>query len=338
MRRAEEVEVVAVADPAPGRATLVGAGFGLDTADCLTDFRALLARDDVDVVSVATPPATHREIIEAAAAAGKHVVCEKPLATNLADADAAIAAAEGAGVTLAMYHNYLYFHGPRTARQIIDSGAIGDVAATEVRGLGLRPWVGNDAYRPGWRFSVNEGGGGALMDAGVHGLYLTEHFHGSQAVSVAALMRMEASGIDATAFCQLRMASGGIGALHIGWVHGDAGLSIQGSEGYLTFVYDEQMAYYGAPVRAIRVFREREPSQTHYLPLEYNLMEPQMYRDLVAALSGDPLRYPAYGREGRRALEVALAAYAADARGQVVPLPLSPTDPVYGRGVAGLLG
>ena len=179
MLRVDDLQVVAVADPAPGRAELVGELFGLLACDCVTDYRELLARNDIDAVSIGTPPATHREIIEAVAAAGKHLICEKPLATTLADADACIAAAEGAGITLAMYHNYLYYHGPRVAKELVDSGVIGTVIATEIRGMGLRPWVGNEAYRPGWRFTVDQGGGGALMDAGVHALYLTELLHGA---------------------------------------------------------------------------------------------------------------------------------------------------------------
>jgi predicted dehydrogenase len=336
MLRVDDVEVVAVADPAPGRAELVGSLFGLPAADCLTDYRELLARDDIDAVSVGTPPATHREIIEAAAAAGKHAICEKPLATTLADADAAIAAAASAGTMLAMYHNYLYYHGPRVAKELVDAGAIGTVIATEIRGMGLRPWVGNDAYRPGWRFTVDQGGGGALMDAGVHALYLTELLHGAPVASVSAAMRNEDSGIDASAFCQLRMESGGIGTVHIGWLHGDAGFSIQGTEGYMVFVYDEPVGYFGFPVRAIRVFREGRPAETHYLPLEFNVMEPQLYRDLVATLAGQARSFPAFGPDGRRALEVAVAAYASDARRALVELPIPASDPVYERGLGAL--
>jgi predicted dehydrogenase len=336
INRVDGMEVAAVADPAPGRAELVGSLFGLTGDDCLSDYRELLAREDIDAVSIGTPPATHREIVEAVAAAGKHAICEKPLATTLADADAAITAADNAGIKLAMYHNYLYYHGPRVAQELIAAGAIGTVIATEIRGMGLRPWVGNEAYRPGWRFTVDEGGGGALMDAGVHALYLTELLHGSPIASVSAAMNNEESGIDASAFCQLRMANGGIGTVHIGWLHGDAGFSIQGTDGYIVFVYDEPVGYFGFPVRAIRVFREGRPTETHHLPLEFNVMEPQLYRDLVETLVGRADSYPAFARDGRRSLEVAVAAYISDARRTIVELPIPASDPVYERGLAAL--
>ena len=335
--RVDDAEVVVVADPAPGRAELVGQQFGLASKDCLADYREVLSRDDVDVVSIGTPPATHREIIEAAAAAGKHIICEKPLATTLADADAAIAAAEAAGVTLAMYHNYLYYPAPMKARQLIDEGAIGTVIATEIRGLGLRPWVGNDAYRPGWRFTVDQGGGGALMDVGPHAFYLTEMLHGSPITSVSAAMRYDAPGIDATAFCQFRMASGGISTVHLGWLHGDASFSIQGTEGHMVFVYDEPVGYFGYPVRAIRVFREGEPTQTHHLPLEFNVMDPQMYRDLITTVEEGTNTFPAMGPDGRRALEVVFAAYASDVRRENVSVPIPVTDPLFTEGIRALL-
>ena len=66
------------------------------------------------------------------------MLCEKPLALNLADCDAMVSAAERAGVKLAVYHNYLWYPSTRKLRELIAEGAIGDVISTEIRGLGLR--------------------------------------------------------------------------------------------------------------------------------------------------------------------------------------------------------
>jgi predicted dehydrogenase len=341
MARADGVEVVAVADPSPGRADLVGDLFGLDATARYADYRALLARDDIDVISVGTPPTTHREIVEAAAARGVHVLCEKPLALNLADCDAMVSAAERAGVKLAVYHNYLWYTSTRKLRELIAEGVIGDVISTEIRGLGLRPWVGNDAYRPGWRFSIDQGGGGALMDAGLHALYLTEALHSSMPVAATSSMQYEQPGIDASALCQLQMASGGAATVEIGWQHGDSAIAVYGSEGYLKVVLDEQVGYYGYPARAVREFSAGAPggapSKAHYLPLEFNMMEPQLYRDLVTTLEGGEQIYPAFGADGRRAIETALALYAGAARRSWVEVPIPEDDPVYARGVSALV-
>ena len=341
MARADGVEVVAVADPSPGRADLVGDLFGLGQAARYADYRALLERDDIDVISVGTPPTTHREIVEAAAARGVHVLCEKPLALNLADCDAMVQAAEAAGVKLAVYHNYLWYTSTLKLRELIDAGAIGEVISTEIRGLGLRPWVGNDAYRPGWRFSIDQGGGGALMDAGLHALYLTEALHGAPPIAATASMQYDHPGIDASALCQLRMASGGAATVEIGWQHGDGAIAVYGSEGYLKVVLDEQVGYYGYPARAVREFSGGAPgggpSKAHYLPVEFNMMEPQLYRDLVSSLEGGGAVYPAFGADGRRAIETALALYAGAARRSWVEIPIPESDPVYERGVGALV-
>jgi UDP-N-acetyl-2-amino-2-deoxyglucuronate dehydrogenase len=336
LREVDEVQVVAASDLSRDRALLVGDMLGLGEADCVSDYRAVLERADVDLVSVGTPPATHREIVCAAAAAGKHVICEKPIATTLADADAMIDACEQAGVLFAMYHNYLYYPETIKARELIAEGVIGEVAATELTGLGLRPWVGTENYRPGWRHDVDQAGGGALMDAGVHGIYLSEVYHGRPIDAVGSLMRYESTGVDAYAFCQLKLGSG-IGLLNIGWVEGGASLNILGSNGYLSFVYDEAVGYYGWPVRAIRVITEGKPSTAHYMPYVRHLFAPQLYRDLADAVAGERASYPAYGPDGRKALEVALAAYSAHGRQARVPLPLDRSDPVYTGGLGALV-
>jgi predicted dehydrogenase len=211
---------------------------------------------------------------------------------------------------------------------LIAAGAIGEVQASHIAGLALRPWVGNDAYKPGWRFSLAHAGGGAFMDVGPHALYLTELLHGSRVSSVTAAMHYDEPGVDASAFCELRLESGGVGSIHVGWRHGGGALAVYGSEGHLEVVFDERVGYFGAPARAIRHFAEGEPTRTHTLPLAYAMVEPQLFRDLAAELAGETGSYPAYGEDGRRAIEATLAAYAADSRRSWIDLPISPHYPV----------
>jgi predicted dehydrogenase len=337
MSTVDTLEVVAVADPSAGRAAIVAGILGLDASACYRDYHDLLARDDIDVVSVATPPTTHSAIVQAAAARGIHAICEKPLATNLTECDAMIAACRDASVTLAVYHNYLFLHGTRKLRELIEDGTIGEVQATRLAGLGLRPWVGNEAYKPGWRFLVDQSGGGALMDVGPHALYVTEALHGSRITAATAAMLYDRPGIDAAAFCEFRMASGGCANVQVGWRHGEGAIAVYGSEGHLEAVFDEHVGYFGAAARAIRHFADGEPTRTHTLPQGYAMVDSQLFRDLATTLSGERDVYPAYGEDGRHAIEVTLAAYAADARRCWVDLPLTPDDPVYQRGVAALL-
>jgi predicted dehydrogenase len=289
----------------------------------------------VGAVIVATPPATHREIVTLAAEAGKHVLCEKPLATTLADADVMIETCRRHGVILAMVHNYLYFPETLRARDLIAQGVIGEVVATEITGLGLRPWSGAEEFRPRWRYERTYAGGGALMDAGWHGLYLTALYHGRPITAIGATMQYEETAVDKYAFCQVHLGPR-FGLVNIGWGEGDAALSIIGTNGHLRFVYDEWAGYYGQPVRAIRQMAVGQPSQTHYLPPVREMVSSQLHRDFQRAVDGEEAAYPAYGDAGRIVLEVVMAAYSAAITGVPASLPLSINDPVYARGVSAL--
>ena len=111
-------------------ATLVAVSGGRRAADVAgehgaeaLDQDALLARDDIDAVVVATPVPTHRPIAEAAARAGKHVIVEKPMTNTRADADAMVAAADAAGVRLAIVSQHRYRGAPMAAKAAIDAGS-----------------------------------------------------------------------------------------------------------------------------------------------------------------------------------------------------------------------
>jgi predicted dehydrogenase len=333
--RAGASTVVATADVSASRARHLGAQAGIADEDCVADYRRLLERSDVDAVSVATPPSTHREVVEAAAGAGKHVICEKPLALTLADADAMIEVCRRAGVTLAVYHNYLYHPETVLARKIVDEGSIGEPLATEISGLGARPSRGVDEFRPDWRWTVSDAGGGALMDIGVHAFYLTETYHRRRATSVLASVRYGETGVDVQAFCQLRLGDG-VGLVNVAWGHGNAALTVLGTEGSLSFVYDEGNGYFGSPARGVRVKSFGRPATTHYLPPDRVWFQPDIYADFAAAIEGSG-SYPALGEDGRRMLEIAHAAYKSAVDWAPVALPLATSEEVYSAGVAAVL-
>ncbi len=152
MLQSDRVQVVACADPAPGLTEAVGRRAGLTSAACYADYRDLLARPDVEVVSVATPPSSRAAVVLDAAAEGKHVVGEKPFAPSLAEAYAMLAAFARSGTTLAVYHNYLYYFEHRLATQMIADGAIGEVVRVEICGPGSRPSLGAEGFKPAWRW------------------------------------------------------------------------------------------------------------------------------------------------------------------------------------------
>jgi myo-inositol 2-dehydrogenase / D-chiro-inositol 1-dehydrogenase len=139
------------------------------------DFRRLLEDDEIAVVSVALPNYLHRDVVVAAAAAGKHVICEKPLARTLAEADEMIAACEQAGVLL-MYAEELCF-APKyvRAKELVNEGALGRVFMVQ---------QGEQHFGPhsDWFWDVQRSGGGVLMDMGCHGVEFCRWIYDKPAV------------------------------------------------------------------------------------------------------------------------------------------------------------
>ena len=104
-----------------------------------TDWKKMVHRDDVDIVDVCLPQSLHREVAVEAAKAGKHIFCEKPLATSVADASAMLAAVQNAKVVHYLNHNYRRCPAVRLARRLIDEGRIGRIF--HWRGAYLQSWI-----------------------------------------------------------------------------------------------------------------------------------------------------------------------------------------------------
>jgi predicted dehydrogenase len=337
MLQSDKVEIVATADVSADRSRLVGKIAGVEPDACYADYRELLARDDIDIVSVASPPSTRLQIVCDAAAAGKHVVCEKPFALTLAEADEMIRACDAAGVTLAMYHNYLYYAEHRLAQKLIAEGAIGDVVAVQITAGGSRPWLGTESFRSGWRFEPAFSGGGVMMDIGVHAIYLAELFLPGPMESVAASMRFMDTGADDHAYCQMRAANNSTALINMTWGEGTAKFEISGTAGYIAYVYDENMGYFGGPVRSVRVGSATGSTTTHHIPPGRTQFTAEIFNDLVDTITGERNVYPAFGRQGRRTLEVAQAAYLSTDVNRFVDLPISNDSELYTEGTVDLL-
>jgi len=131
-----------------------------------TDYRALVARDDIGLVDVSTPGSTHRDVVMAALAAGKHILCEKPLANSLDDAREMLAAAKQAGVVAMVNFNYRRVPAVQVAKQLIAGGQIGEVR--HLRAVYLQDWIVDPSFPLVWRLRREETGSGALGDIGAH--------------------------------------------------------------------------------------------------------------------------------------------------------------------------
>jgi predicted dehydrogenase len=149
------------------------AQLGWEESDC--DWRRVVERDDVQVVDVATPGHLHAPMVIAAAQAGKHIICEKPLANTLADAKAMLKAVEKAGVKHMLMHNYRKIPAVVFAKKLMEDGKIGDVY--HYHGAYLQDWIMDPNFPLVWRLEKKYSGSGALGDIGSHAADLARYLN-----------------------------------------------------------------------------------------------------------------------------------------------------------------
>src|SRR5690349_21732414 len=169
--------------------TKVGAAAArLGWDEAMTDWRALVAREDIDLVDICTPGDSHAEIAIAALAAGKHVLCEKPLANSADEARAMVDAAVKAralGVRSMCGFNYRRVPAVAYMRQLVADGRLGEIR--HVRAVYLQDWIVDPQFPLVWRLRKERAGSGALGDIGAHIIDLTQYLTDQQITGVSAL-------------------------------------------------------------------------------------------------------------------------------------------------------
>lgn len=229
--------LAAVADPDPA----ARAGAAARGARVHPDVAALAADPDVEAVYVATPNHAHRAAVEAAAAAGKPVLCEKPMATTIADAIAMAEACRRSAVLYGTAFDQRHHPAHAVLRGAIAEGRIG--VPTAVR-IVYACWVGRDwadgAARENWRIDLAKAGGGAVMDLAPHGLDLIEFLLGEPVVDLSALLqsRVQDYRLDDGGMLIGRTRSGVLASLHVAYNCPEAlprrRLEVVGSTGQLS--------------------------------------------------------------------------------------------------------
>jgi predicted dehydrogenase len=131
-----------------------------------TDWRKLVRREDIDVVDIVTPGNAHAEQVVGAAEACKHIICEKPIATTLADAKRMAAAVQKAGVRSFVMFNYRRVPAIAFARELVKAGEIGEVY--HFRAFYLQDWITDPEFPLVWRLEKKKAGSGSLGDIGSH--------------------------------------------------------------------------------------------------------------------------------------------------------------------------
>ncbi len=319
------VELVGVADVnaevAERRAEELG-------CPAFTDHRKMLERVRPDVVVVMTPHPFHARIVIDSLAAGAHLLCEKPMAVHVGEADAMIEAAERAGRLLAI--NLQFRHRPevRAAKRLIAEGRLGELQRIDV----LATWTRAGVYYEiaPWRGTWQGEGGGVLMNQAPHNLDLVAHLMGMPARLVAwTRTRLHQIETEDTAHAMLEWSNGALGGLHVSTAEADKGdrVKVLGTAGRLVLEQGTLTAESFEPDLREHIRASREPfSAPRSVPLSVDVPagggdHAAVYRDFHAAiLNGTPPM--ADGVEGRMSLELANAMTYSSRTGSTVELPL----------------
>lgn len=308
--RSGHAVVAAVFDPDHSRASAMADAHQADTCP---SWQALTARADIDVVSVCTPAVDHAPVSLAAIAHGHHVLCEKPMALTLAEADAMISAAEAAGVRLAIGHQYRWTPGNRTMAKLIASGALGGPVVIR--------FEDRREVRPKTAMHSARLSGGPIQDMTGHWFDLASAFTNAAPLSVhatggtfgAGKPRLEAVDDLApdTAEILVRYRGGHAASLGICWglpegtpAHG--GTSVFGPDGLLRSDGDVVIHHHSGGQVTLNPDDTRDPRD-------------HMVADLLAAIVEQ--RPPTInGSVGRNALALSLAALESLRSGATVAL------------------
>lgn len=290
-------EVVAVSSGSAERADEFARTHGIAAA--YGSDEALLADPLVQVVYISSTNERHHQQVLAAAAAGKHVLCEKPLALSLADAEAMVAACRKAGVLMATNHHLRNAATHRKLRELVQAGAIGrPLFARVFHAVSLPPQL------QGWRIHQPQAGGGVILDITVHDADTLRFILGAEAVEAAALSQssgMASSGLEDGVMAVLRFDNGVLAQLHDAFTvaHAGTGLEIHGEAGSLIArnVMTQQ------PVGELLL---RTAAGEQAVPVEHEDLYQRGVAAFCAALRGEGPP-AASAEDGLRSLAVALA-------------------------------
>jgi predicted dehydrogenase len=295
-----------------------------------TDLGSVWSDPRIQAVLICAENSRHAVLTVAAAGAGKHVLCEKPMATTLAECDEMIAACRGAGVHYMQTFPKRFDPIHQEVRRMVAAGELGRIVRMRIRHghyFGLGPWATDPAEA--WFQQPELSGGGAYLDEGIHAVDLMRWIFGDP-VSVVAQMgrsamdsQVEDHGVAIYGY------PGGVTCVHeSSWVDlaAESTMEIYGTEAVLVHGFTDCATTRNADdswaAGPVRVWRRAEPDrgwQPVSLPVTFGRYHHRVAEQFVAALAaGEGM--PVTGEDGRAALALILAAYESDRRGTAVRL------------------
>jgi UDP-N-acetyl-2-amino-2-deoxyglucuronate dehydrogenase len=317
------VEVVGIYDQDQARAGALATAHNVGRV--YKSWDELLGDEAVECVGVLLPHDLHERYTIEALAAGKHVVCEKPLGQTIGEMDRMLRAAADAGRTLLPVHNRVYSHAVERLHDIVSSGQVGEVILAQTTGfegpdtVGVRPWL-----------ATKRGGGGVLIAQAVHPAYVLRWMLGDVA-RVSCLfgdLKVVDMTAEDTAVATLKFGSGAIAEMTAtcGIAHGpfEHSIVLHGREGYAALGVGRGTSAqrFGLQVISPKLFGDTEMHDVEVPTPDLSTTSfRRMWDDYARGLEeGVPTRVS--GEDGKRAVEIILAAYRSNETGRVVDLPL----------------
>lgn len=310
-------------------------------AQAYDDVDAMLADPNVDVVTICTPSGAHMEPALAAAAAGKHLIIEKPLEVTLDRCDKIIEACNKHGVTLSTVFPSRFHKASQLMKQAIDDGRFG----TLTLGDAYVKWYRTQEYYDSgqWRGTWELDGGGALMNQAIHSIDLLTWFMGPVAEirATTATLAHERIEVEDVATASLRFAGGALGTIVATTaafpgmlkkieIHGSDGSAVIEEEDIKVWSFRDSTAADKQILADFGSVTETGGGAADPSAIGHAAHTSQ-FRDVLRAIgTGEPLMVD--GSEGRRSVEIILGIYGAAQSGQTVELPLT-KDPVLRKGV-----
>jgi predicted dehydrogenase len=320
------IEVAGIADLSPECLAAVGDTLAVPPARRFTVPARMLESVTADVVLLATPPARRGEMLAALAERGATVLCEKPLAPEVAEAESHARLFDKSPGRLMMCHNYAFFPEFLLMGSLVDQGVIGEPHTVMLQGMGADPWTGVRSFRPGWRLDRRWSGGGRLMDTGVHALYLAESLLGARPTAVRALLTVPPGG-DVEDRCHAWYTSPrGVAVMSFGMGHGPAAAAVLGPDGHIELAYPPGTGDLAVSPVALHVAKDGKVIRTYEVPRRRGLFTVGFY-DWVAQVArgeAEPGRHDAW--HGAWLVRCVDGAYQAAADGTAVRLSAGTSD------------
>lgn len=328
----ERCNIVALCDIYPEKARDRAKEFNLNV-DIYEDYKQMSVRPDIDLVSVCTPPYTHAEISINFLNAGKHVICEKPMASSLAECDAMNEAASSSGKILSIIAQNRFTSPMMKLKHILETKLMGSIVHTQVDSFW---WRGYSYYDLWWRGTWEKEGGGPTLNHAVHHIDILRWMMGmpSEITAVMSNVCHDNSEVEDISIAIGRYDNGALAQITSSVIHHgeEQQLIFQGEKARVSVPWKVKASIAkenGFPEENKELERELEEIYQKQPDLKYEGHTGQI-EDVLSAVEGKK-EVLVDGKEGRETLELITAIYQSASTGRTVKLPLTEKSPFYTR-------